>query len=169
MENIVSLNQESNTARATNHPPSPPSDTSSSDTVPCTPQLPPTHCPAPKQSFGITTHLVGGEPLDAQSSGTVIGEDVASSGKDSVPLRKRFANLFVSGRKFGKEPTVKESALAVVKASWINVMLIFIPVSRSRRVGFDLDTSLTLRLALRLAGVSTLVVSATRSSSSLPS
>ncbi|KAI5481582.1 pentatricopeptide repeat protein [Pseudohyphozyma bogoriensis] len=47
----------------------------------------------------------------------------------SVPLKKRVTSLFVPERKVTREPTFKESMMAVVKASWLNVLLVFIPPS----------------------------------------
>jgi hypothetical protein len=45
------------------------------------------------------------------------------------PLKKRLTDLFVSERKIKREPSIKESAVAIVKASWLNVLLVFVPVS----------------------------------------
>lgn len=45
------------------------------------------------------------------------------------PLKKRLTDLFVSERRIKREPSIRESAVAVVKASWLNVLLVFVPVS----------------------------------------
>jgi hypothetical protein len=120
----------------TNHPPAP-SSTSSSDTAPCTPlSIHSAHVqvPATKESFGIHTTIVGSSPLDAQSSRTVTCDDSAgTSNGEVVPLKQRFANLFVSGRTVSREPSAKESFMAVVRSSWINVLLVFVPVSPALR------------------------------------
>ncbi|KAM0748657.1 Calcium/proton exchanger [Meredithblackwellia eburnea MCA 4105] len=52
----------------------------------------------------------------------------AGDGADPPPLKKRLTDLFVSERKVKREPTIKESLMAIVKASWINLLLVFIPV-----------------------------------------
>ena len=53
----------------------------------------------------------------------------SSATGDIPPLKKRLTDLFVSERKVKREPTWKESGMACVKASWLNVLLVFIPVS----------------------------------------
>ncbi|KAK4702012.1 Ca2+:H+ antiporter, partial [Phenoliferia sp. Uapishka_3] len=47
---------------------------------------------------------------------------------DLPPLKKRLTDLFKSERKVKREPTWKESAMACVTASWLNVLLVFVPV-----------------------------------------
>ena len=49
------------------------------------------------------------------------------------PLKKRLTDLFISERKVKREPTWKESVIACVKASWLNVLLVFIPVRTAPR------------------------------------
>ena len=123
------------TTPQTNHPPAPRSESSSSNTVSCTPPLPsdsPFQVTASKESFGIQTEIVGGSRLDAQPSRTVTREESCSaSNGESASLHQRFKNLFVSGRKASSvQPTAKESFMVVVRASWINLLLVFVPVSR---------------------------------------
>lgn len=48
---------------------------------------------------------------------------------DLPPLKKRITSLFASERKIKREPSWAESGKAIVKASWLNVLLVFIPVS----------------------------------------
>lgn len=49
----------------------------------------------------------------------------------NVPLKRRLTDLLIKeGAPFKHEPTFKESAIAIVKASWLNVLLVFVPVSR---------------------------------------
>lgn len=47
------------------------------------------------------------------------------------PLRKRLTDLLVAERKVKREPTIRESLMACVKASYLNVLLVFIPVRHS--------------------------------------
>lgn len=47
---------------------------------------------------------------------------------DLPPLKKRITSLFASERKIKREPSWAESGKAIVKASWLNVLLVFIPV-----------------------------------------
>ncbi|KAL8293474.1 hypothetical protein RQP46_000175 [Phenoliferia psychrophenolica] len=54
--------------------------------------------------------------------------DTDRSNATIPPLSKRLTDLFVSERKIKREPTWKESGMACVKASWLNVLLVFIPV-----------------------------------------
>lgn len=56
---------------------------------------------------------------------------VSDGGFDLPPLKKRLTDLLDSGRKISREPTARESAMACVKASWLNVLLVFIPVRSS--------------------------------------
>ncbi|GAA5987516.1 hypothetical protein JCM10908_001986 [Rhodotorula pacifica] len=44
------------------------------------------------------------------------------------PLKKRITELFVAERPIRKEPTIAASLKAIVFASWLNVLLVFIPV-----------------------------------------
>ncbi|GAA5820063.1 hypothetical protein JCM3770_002123 [Rhodotorula araucariae] len=44
------------------------------------------------------------------------------------PLRQRLTELFVAERPIEREPTAMESLRAIVTASWLNVLLVFIPV-----------------------------------------
>ena len=46
-------------------------------------------------------------------------------------LRRRMTELLVPEKPVGKEPTWGQSAKAIVFASWLNLLLVFIPVSRS--------------------------------------
>jgi len=43
-------------------------------------------------------------------------------------VMSRISSMLKPERKLGKDPTLKASALAIVKASWLNVLLVFIPV-----------------------------------------
>jgi Ca2+:H+ antiporter len=47
---------------------------------------------------------------------------------ENPSLARRVTELFVSERPVKHEPTWKHSALAIVKASWLNVLLVFIPI-----------------------------------------
>lgn len=47
---------------------------------------------------------------------------------ENPSLARRITDLFVSERPVKHEPTWRASALAIVKASWLNVLLVFIPV-----------------------------------------
>jgi Ca2+:H+ antiporter len=47
-------------------------------------------------------------------------------------LRRRMTELLVPEKPVGKEPTWGQSAKAIVFASWLNLLLVFIPVSRLR-------------------------------------
>lgn len=44
------------------------------------------------------------------------------------PLKKRITELFVAERPIKKEPTIAASLKAIVFASWLNLLLVFIPV-----------------------------------------
>lgn len=46
------------------------------------------------------------------------------------PLKQRLTDLFIAERRVKREPTARESFHAVVRASWLNLLLVFIPVSR---------------------------------------
>lgn len=48
---------------------------------------------------------------------------------ENPSLARRFTDLFVSEHPIKHEPTWRASALAIVKASWLNILLVFIPVS----------------------------------------
>jgi len=84
---------------------------------------------------------------------------------ENPSLARRFTDLFVSEHPIKHEPTWRASALAIVKASWLNILLVFIPVSSvscfpaSRR-------KLTLDDFDRLVGRSILLISTTPLSSS---
>ncbi|GAA6023168.1 hypothetical protein JCM11491_003285 [Sporobolomyces phaffii] len=47
---------------------------------------------------------------------------------DHPSLARRVTELFVSERPVKHEPTWRASALAIVKASWLNILLVFIPI-----------------------------------------
>ncbi|ORY76541.1 Sodium/calcium exchanger protein-domain-containing protein [Leucosporidium creatinivorum] len=56
------------------------------------------------------------------------------------PLKKRLTDLFVSERRIKREPSVRESAVAIVKASWLNVLLVFVPIGWGLHWGGVNDT-----------------------------
>jgi hypothetical protein len=62
-----------------------------------------------------------------QSASRRATHDSASSFR-APPSKKRLTDAFVPERKIKREPTVRESAMAIVKAGWLNVLLVVIPV-----------------------------------------
>ena len=59
-----------------------------------------------------------------------------SNFEPNAPLKKRLTDLFTPERKVKREPTWRESGMACVKASWLNVLLVFIPVRTSLPLTF---------------------------------
>ncbi|GAA5891134.1 hypothetical protein JCM5296_004903 [Sporobolomyces johnsonii] len=59
---------------------------------------------------------------------------------DLPPLRQRLTELFEPERPIKKEPTWKESGIAIVKATWLNLLLVFIPVGWAMHFSNQNDT-----------------------------
>ncbi|CEQ41166.1 SPOSA6832_02856, partial [Sporobolomyces salmonicolor] len=59
---------------------------------------------------------------------------------DLPPLRQRLTDLFEPERPIKKEPTWKESGIAIVKATWLNLLLVFIPVGWAMHFSNQNDT-----------------------------
>ncbi|SCV70391.1 BQ2448_1785 [Microbotryum intermedium] len=49
-------------------------------------------------------------------------------GFEKLPLKKRLTDLLIAERKISREPTLKESLWAIISATWLNLLLVFIPV-----------------------------------------
>ena len=83
---------------------------------------------------------------------------------ENPSLARRFTDLFVSEHPIKHEPTWRASALAIVKASWLNILLVFIPVSSLNSSSVRDETNRFE--SHRLDGLFTLLISTTPLSSS---
>lgn len=85
---------------------------------------------------------------------------------ENPSLARRVTELFVAEHPVKHEPTFRASAIAIVKASWLNVLLVFIPVSLPIPAGPSLKLSLDFVFSVyRSAGLATLRTSTIPSSS----
>jgi len=60
------------------------------------------------------------------------------------PLRKTFTELFSPERKVGRSPTTMQSLKAVFFASWLNILLICVPISFALHFAIDNDLAIFL-------------------------
>ncbi|KAK0551867.1 hypothetical protein OC845_001944 [Tilletia horrida] len=84
-----------------------------------------------------------GSAADNRSrSSLAVGQSPARRGTNmsgGSNLRKSFADLLTPERKVGKAPSYGQSLVAIMKYSWINVLLVFIPVSWALHFAIDND------------------------------
>ncbi|BGP56441.1 hypothetical protein JCM8202_001819 [Rhodotorula sphaerocarpa] len=70
----------------------------------------------------------GRDGRDARRASRRGSRQASGQSFERPPLKKRLTNLFVAERPIKREPGVKQSLRAIVTASWLNVLLVFIPV-----------------------------------------
>lgn len=73
----------------------------------------------------------GGAPRNPTRSETMNSRGSRRSGhrqESNGSMLSRISSMLKPEHKLGKDPTLKASAMAIVKASWLNVLLVFIPV-----------------------------------------
>ncbi|POY73204.1 hypothetical protein BMF94_3537, partial [Rhodotorula taiwanensis] len=82
-------------------------------------------------SMADDAHTVNGEGedgRDARRANRRSSRQTSGHSFERPPLKKRLTELFVAERPIRNEPTVAASLRAIVFASWLNVLLVFIPV-----------------------------------------
>lgn len=90
-----------------------------------------------KRKESKVVSLIADNPQDAQEGGDAFPPQARRRSKqgtrdtqrsENPSLARRVTDLFHSERPVKHEPTWRASGFAIVKASWLNILLVFIPI-----------------------------------------
>ncbi|KAL9938660.1 hypothetical protein V8E36_002379 [Tilletia maclaganii] len=94
----------------------------------------------------------------ANRSGSSLGGGaVARRNTNQSGVRRSFTDLLKPEHKLGKNPTFTKSFLAIVKYSWINLLLVFIPVSWALHFAIDNDVVIFVTAFLAIVPLAALL------------
>ncbi|SCZ87722.1 BZ3500_MvSof-1268-A1-R1_Chr2-2g05188 [Microbotryum saponariae] len=92
--------------------------------------LPSDSTPTDRSDTNDDTTPPSDQPFSRRSTRASAGATAAAGegAFEKLPLKKRLTDLLIAERKISREPTLKESLWAIITATWLNVLLVFIPV-----------------------------------------